>query len=95
MKAKGRFKFKELILKNAGKFNNQKGESIEYPASYSLKVDEIDSDGIHERQYKLPTDSPLLKDLQGLEPYSDIIIDFDVKNYSTGIRLLPVAISSK
>lgn len=95
MKARAKFKYKELRRTNAGTFKNDKGENVDYKASYKLVADEIDSDGIHERIFKLDENSELVPQLQKLEPYTDIVIEFDVKNYASGIRLLPVAIVTK
>lgn len=94
MKARAKFKYKELRRTNAGSFDKD-GKEIKYNASYKLVADEIDSDGIHERIFKLDENSELVPQLQKLEPYTDIVIEFDVKNYASGIRLLPVAIISK
>lgn len=95
MRAKGKFKYKELRRTDAGAFINDKGEEIKYKPSYKLVADEIDSDGIHERTFKLDENSTLIPELQKLEPYTDIIIEFDVKTYASGVRLLPIAISTK
>jgi len=94
MRAKGKFKYKELRRTDAGTFKNDKGEDIKYNASYKLVTDEIDSDGIHERIFKLDENSALIPQLQKLEPYTDIVIEFDVKNYASGIRLLPIAVAT-
>lgn len=94
MRARAKFKYKELRRTNAGTFNKD-GKEISYKASYKLVADEIDSDGIHERIFKIDDDSELIPQLQKLDPYTDIVIEFDVKNYASGIRLLPIAIVNK
>ncbi len=95
MKSRGKFKFKSLVARQAGEFTNNKGEKIPYKASYALKVDEITEDGIFERTFKLAVDSPIVKDFQALEAYTDVIIDFEVKFYSSTVSLVPIAISQK
>lgn len=95
MKSRGKFKFKGVTEKQGGEFKNNKGEMVPYKGSYSLKVDEITAEGVFERIFKIPLDSPLIKDLSNRELYSDIILDFDVKFYSSGISLIPTAILEK
>ncbi len=95
MKSRGKFKFKSLVAKEGGEFINNKGEKVPYKASYALKVDEITEEGIFERTFKLAADSIIVKDLQTLEPYTDVIIDFDVKFYSSNVSLIPIAVSQK
>ncbi len=95
MKCRGKFKFKGLTEKQGGEFKNNRGEMVEYKGSYALKVDEITEEGIFERIFKIALDSPLVQDLADKELYSDIILDFDVKFYSSGVGLIPVAVVQK
>lgn len=95
MKCRGKFKFKGLTEKQGGEFKNNRGEMIAYKGSYALKVDEITEEGIFERIFKIALDSPLVQELADKELYSDIILDFDVKFYSSGVGLIPVAIVQK
>lgn len=95
MRAKGKFKFKEIRRTEAGSFiDKETKKEVSYKPSYKLIADEIDSDGIHERIFKLEENSVLIPQLQKLEPYTDIVIEFDVKNYASGIRLLPIAVAT-
>lgn len=95
MKCRGKFKFKGLTERQGGEFKNSKGEMVPYKGSYMLKVDEITENGIFERTFKIALDSPLVAELKDKEIYSDIILDFDVKFYSSGISLVPTAIPQK
>ena len=95
MKCRGKFKFKGLTDRKGGEFKNNKGEMVPYKGSYALKVDEITEDGIFERTFKIALDSPLVGQLRDKEMYSDIILDFDIKFYSSGISLIPSAIPQK
>lgn len=92
MEGKGNFKFKGLEQKQGGEFVNDKGDKIEYPASFALKVDEISKDGISERVFKLPMDSNLIPQLSSLRPYDDIIMYFDIKFYASGVKPIPVSV---
>ena len=42
MECKGLFVFKSLIFRPAGTFRDAEGKDLEYPASYILKVDQIE-----------------------------------------------------
>lgn len=95
MKCRGKFKFKGLTKRDGGEFKNSKGEMVPYKGSYSLKVDELTQEGIFERIFKVALDSPLVGELENRELYSDIILDFDVKFYSSGISLVPTAVPEK
>ena len=56
MECKGLFVFKSLILRPAGTFKDAEGKDIEYPASYILKVDQIEeNDDVNERKFKVNT----------------------------------------
>lgn len=92
MKCQGNFKFKGLTKKDGGQFTNQNGDIIKYAESYSLKVDEQTENGIFERQFKMPIDSPLVNDLASFELYDDITIDFDLRIYGNRITVIPVAV---
>ena len=85
MKCQGKFKFKSLTKKDGGSFTNNKGQVITYRPSFSLKVDELTENGIFERIFKISEDSPLLNSLVNFKPYDDIVLDFDVKFYASGI----------
>lgn len=84
MKSQGKFKYKCLEKKDAGTFVNDKGQKIDYPAKYILKVDEIGQDGIEARGFKVAIDSTIVPKLVNIEPYSDVIIDFDIQFTKSG-----------
>ena len=92
MKCNGKFKFKELTKKEAGEFKNSNGEIIKYDERYALKVDEITENGIYERIFKIAVNNQIIEQLQGLKPYQDIVIEFEVQFYNTSIRVIPVAL---
>lgn len=95
MKCRGIFKFKEVVKKEAGSFTNAQGQLINYPESYVLKVDEKTERGIQERVFKLDKDSTLVPELQKIEEYTDIVLDFVVIFYGNVIRIVPTEIVKK
>jgi len=95
MKCRGKFKFKEIIKKDAGSFTNVQGQVINYDESYLLKLDEKTERGIQERSFKIPKDSPLIAGLQKYEEYTDIILDFDIQIFTNSIRIVPTGIATK
>jgi len=92
MKCQGKFKMKELKLKDGGNFINSKGDTVSYASSYSLKVDEATEQGIYERVFKIATDSPLVPQLSQIKPYEDITLNFEVQIYSSGVKLIPISL---
>ena len=95
MVCRGKFKFKEIQGKPAGVFTNAQGQEIKYDSKYILKVDEKTEQGIKERSFKLPADSPLVPKLQEYKEYLDIVLDFDVQIFANSIRIVPTAIVTK
>lgn len=98
MKCRGKFKFKEIIRKDAGSFTNANGQVINYGASYQLKLDEKTDKGIQERTFKIadePANYDLINALLKYDEYSDIILDFDVVIYSNSTRIIPTAVVTK
>ena len=95
MKCRGKFKFKEIVKKDAGSFTNAQGQEIKYDESYVLKVDEKTEKGIQERTFKLPKDSLLVPELQKVAEYTDIVLDFEVVFYNNSIRVIPTEIVKK
>lgn len=93
MKCIGKFKFKELQKREGGVFKNNNGEEIQYKESYVIKADETTEKGIYERAFKISVDSPLVKDLESLEAYEDIEIEFDVQVYGSRITLTPISVN--
>ena len=64
----------------------------ETPVQEGIQVDEVTEKGIFERQFKIAEDSPLLNVLVNVKPYDDIVLDFDVSFYASGIKIVPVAL---
>ena len=93
MKCKGIFVFKSITHRDAGKFKNDKGDEISFPASYTIKVDEINDDGdITERKFKFAdSEKQLANSFSQLSAYDKIEIEFDVTIYATSVALRPVS----
>lgn len=90
MKCKGEFIFRGIERRDGGNFTNDKGETISYPSSYRVKVDELTLDGVFERVFKVAEkNSQLINDFQTLDNYQKIIITFDVALYGTKVSLVP------
>lgn len=89
MKCSGIFVFKSFSHKNGGEFTNEKGDIIKYPASYTLKVDELmDNGDINERKFKVSEKQvQLINDLKDLESYQKIELNFNLTIYATRISL--------
>ena len=92
MKCRGEFIFKSLEEREAGTFTNDKGENINYPSSFVLKLDEINENGINERKLKFPKENTELANrLNRLEPYTKIQLEFDVMIYGSQARITPTS----
>ena len=92
MIAQGKFKFKGIQKRDGGSFVNDKGQTINYKESYSLKLDENIESNSYERVFKVPIDSPLINQLQQLKIYEDVTINFDVLMFGTNTKLVPIAL---
>lgn len=94
MKAKGEFVFKGLDKRAGGEFVNDKGQSVKYPESYILKVDEVVDGSINERKLKIDVNNTsLINELNKLKPYDHINLECDVVLYQNSARVIPVAVS--
>ena len=89
MKAEGTFIFKQIKSREGGKFTNQTGMVIEYPASHVLTFDEKDEKGeLHERKIKVSNDQvELIAFLSKLKSYSFVDLTFDVGFNQNGCYL--------
>lgn len=88
MECKERFVFKSVEKRGAGAFKNEKGETVEYPEAYILKVDENKDGKINERKFKFGANRSYLFDkLKNLEPYGDVDVIFDVIVYANSVKL--------
>lgn len=94
MKCQGNFVFKGIEEREGGEFVNSNGQKIVYDSKYVLKVDERGEDGkIYDRKFAIDKkETNLIKTLQACEPYSDIVIDFDIKIYNSQVKLVPIGI---
>lgn len=93
MKAKGIFMFKGIQDRKAGEFTNKEtGEVVKYDSCKVLIADEVEDGQIHERRFKLGSDSKnLANELAEYDPYTKIELTFDVTLYSANAKLVPVS----
>ncbi len=91
MKTEGIFIYKTLETRQAGKFTDDSGNTIEYPEAYVMKVDEWDDKGkMNERKFKFDIQNQTLASkLRGLEPYEKVKIKFDVEIFANNARMNP------
>lgn len=91
MQAKGKFIFKSLERKDGGKFVNEKGQEVNYDASYQLKVDENKDGVINERKLKISQKNDILvQKLMKKNPYEPIELLCDIDFYGSVARVIPV-----
>lgn len=94
MKAKGLFMFKCLQDREKGSFTNKEtGEVVNYDSCKVLVCDEIDENNkIKERRFKIDNNNTeLINNLNCLDPYTKITIEFDVAIYSSNARITPTS----
>lgn len=91
MQAKGKFIFKSLERKDGGKFTNERGQEINYDASYQLKVDENKDGIINERKLKISQKNDILiQKLMKKNPYDSIELLCDIEFYGSVAKVIPV-----
>ena len=95
MECKGLFVFKSLILRPAGTFKDAEGKDIEYPASYILKVDQIEeNDDVNERKFKVNTkDKELINKLNQFKIYDNIVLIFKITLYKSKMSMVLIDVS--
>ena len=95
MECKGLFVFKSLILRPAGTFKDAEGNDIEYPASYILKVDQIEeNDDVNERKFKVNTkDKELINKLNQFKIYDNIVLIFKITLYTSKMSMVLIDVS--
>ena len=95
MECKGLFVFKSLILRPAGTFKDAEGKDIEYPASYILKVDQIEeNDDVNERKFKVNTkDKELINKLSQFKIYDNIVLIFKITLYTSKMSMSLIDVS--
>lgn len=84
MKCQGKFKFKGIQKKDGGSFTNPQGQVINFQPKYAVKVDEVGQEGIFERIFKVPLESPLIPQLANKQVYEDMVLEFDIQFTSKG-----------
>ena len=87
--------YKGIQTRDKGSFTDKStGEIIDYDSCNVLLCDEIMPDGQgKEHKFKFPAESKaLLKDFQELEPYTRLILEFDVIIYVSNAKLEPIRI---
>lgn len=92
MQAIGDFIFKSLERKEGGSFENDKGQTINYNSSYSLKVDEIiEGSDVNERKLKVDEKNKvLIEKLKSKKLYEPIKLKCDVQFYGSVAKVIPV-----
>lgn len=91
MQAKGKFIFKSLERKDGGKFTNERGQEVNYDASYQLKVDENKDGVINERKLKISQKNDvLIQKLMKKNPYEPIELLCDIDFYGSVAKVIPV-----
>ena len=95
MECKGLFVFKSLILRPAGTFKDAEGKDIEYPASYILKVDQIEeNDDVNERKFKVNTkDKELINKLNQFKIYDNIVLIFKITLDTSKMSMVLIDVS--
>lgn len=82
--------FKSVTKRDGGDFTNDKGQSIQFDASYVIKLDENRNGDISERKLKFPiTNKSLYSKLKELEPYTKIVLACEVQLYNGSARIVP------
>lgn len=88
----GKFVYKSITLRAGGSFTDDKGNPINYPDAYILKVDEIlDNGDINERKFKIDKNKTILVNrFKELKPYDDINLKFEITLFATkcGIEVI-------
>lgn len=93
MKCRAEFVFKSIEKRDGGEFKNDKGDTLKYDPSYILKCDEKSEQGINERKFKFPvTNKVLAEQLNCLEPYTKIELEFELTIYSSNCKITPIAL---
>jgi len=91
MQAVGKFIFKSLERKDGGKFTNERGQEVNYDASYQLKVDENKDGVINERKLKISQKNDvLIQKLMKKNPYEPIELLCDIDFYGSVCKVIPV-----
>ena len=91
MQCRRKFLFKSLERKDGGKFTNEKGQVINYDASYQLKVDENKDGVINERKLKIPEkNNTLVQKLMKKNAYDPIELLCDIDFYGSVCKVIPV-----
>lgn len=91
MYSRGEVVFKSIQKRDGGKFKNDRGQEVDYGASYVIKIDEKSSNGINERKLKFPTSNKVLYDkFINLQEYTKVILVCDVEFTQSGCRLVPI-----
>lgn len=94
MKCRGNFIFKSIEHSEAGSFTNDKGQVVNYNASYKLNLDEWVDGNLNSLTLKIPDNSiyiELVNNLRLLKPYQSIEIEFDLFFYNSLPKVIPVA----
>lgn len=87
----GEFIYKGVEKREGGTFTNDKGQNINYDASYLLKVDELTDSGAYERKLKISKDNTMLVDkLKAKKFYEKINLRCEIVFSNSNVRVIPV-----
>lgn len=91
MQAVGKFIFKSLEKKDGGEFINERGQKVNYPESYQLKIDENKDGVINERKLKVSKDNDILvQKLMKKSPYDTIELKCEIEFYGSVAKVIPI-----
>lgn len=90
MNCRGIVIFKGIEKREGGVFKNDKGQDINYNASYLIKFDEDINGNINERKLKFPASNLVLFDkFKEIKPYTKVNLSCDVVISNTICKLIP------
>lgn len=95
MYCKGILIFKSIEKRSGGTFKNDKGQDVNYDASYVIKADEVKDKEVNERKFKFPESNKMLYEkFNELDPYTKTSITFDVVISANACKLVPIDVSA-
>lgn len=95
MKSNGIVIFKGIQERAGGKFKNDRGQEVDYDASYVVKFDELGVNGdVNERKLKFPkSNKSLYEDFAAIDIYTKVALTCDVVFGQSMCKLVPIKVS--
>ena len=91
MKCEGNFVFKSIEEKEGGEFTNERGQKVKYEPTYRITVDDTLGEKIVTRTFKFSKgNTTLAEKFKNLNPYDNVIIDFNIELYQSSVKLVPL-----